>query len=274
MARFKKIYIEITNVCNMHCAFCPPVRRAKAFMSPSDFDRVAREVAPYTEHVYLHVKGEPLLHPDLGEILAIAGRHGLRVNITTNGTLLPQRGEELLAAESLRQVNLSLHSQPGGNKTYLESCVAFARRAAQRGVFAVFRLWNGADGRETAQSLDRAFGARGDLDQRILKERSVTLAERIFLSLDQTWEWPSLSHGIVAQEGICQGLRAMAGVLVDGTVVPCCLDGAGEAPLGNLLREPFSAIMQRTLEPCAERMRNRMLPLELCRRCTYRTRFR
>ena len=244
-------------------------------MRPSDFDRIAGEVAPYTEHIYLHIKGEPLLHPHLGQILSIAGRHGLRVNITTNATLLPLQGDVLLAAAPvLRQVNLSLHSQPDGEEGYLSACIDFARRAAEKGVFAVFRLWNGAQARAAVQALDRAFDAGGNLASRFLQARSITLAERIFLSLDQTWQWPSLAHEFVAREGICQGLRAMAGVLVDGTVVPCCLDGEGEAPLGNLLREPFPVIMERMLEPCAEQMRNRLLPLELCRRCTYRTRFR
>ena len=69
MKRFRKVYVEITNICNKHCSFCPDTKRAKAFMSVESFDIVASKISKYTDYIYLHVKGEPLLHPNLDKIL-------------------------------------------------------------------------------------------------------------------------------------------------------------------------------------------------------------
>ena len=66
----------------------------------------------------------------------------------------------------------------------------------------------------------------------------------------------------------------MIGVLLDGTVVPCCLDGEGECPLGNRLREELADILARPLpEEMAQGFRERRITQQLCRRCGYRTRF-
>ena len=84
----KRVYIEITNICNLSCAFCPGTRRDGAFMAPADFARVLRRLKGVTEHIYLHVMGEPLLHPELPALLALAAEGRFNVYVTTNGTLL------------------------------------------------------------------------------------------------------------------------------------------------------------------------------------------
>ena len=68
---FSRAYLEITNVCNLACAFCPGTTREKRFMTPEDFALLAKKLRPYTGYLYLHVMGEPLLHPQLTEILRI-----------------------------------------------------------------------------------------------------------------------------------------------------------------------------------------------------------
>ena len=62
---FKKIYIEITNVCNLNCKFCPPTKRAKEFMALDQFEIIIKQIHNETNLVALHVKGEPLLHPPI-----------------------------------------------------------------------------------------------------------------------------------------------------------------------------------------------------------------
>ena len=39
---FKKIYIEITNVCNLKCKFCPETNRKKEFMTLEKFEEIIR----------------------------------------------------------------------------------------------------------------------------------------------------------------------------------------------------------------------------------------
>ena len=78
----KKAYLEITNLCNLSCAFCPGTRRPPGFLTPEDFSLLAGRLRPHTEYLYLHLMGEPLAHPQLEEILRRAGALGFRVMIT------------------------------------------------------------------------------------------------------------------------------------------------------------------------------------------------
>ena len=113
MYQLKKVYLEITNVCNLRCDFCPGTRRPQGFLSPEDFSVLAQKLRPHTEYLYLHLMGEPLLHPQLPKLLDIAAGLGFQVNLTTNGTLLPQRASLLCQSPAVRKVSVSLHSFEG-----------------------------------------------------------------------------------------------------------------------------------------------------------------
>ena len=132
---FNRAYVEITNVCNLACSFCPGTRRPAGYMRPEDFRLLAEKLRGHTAYLYLHVMGEPLLHPQLEEILAIARQLDFRVCITTNGTLLPRRGRALAG---VHKVSVSLHSFEGndraeGLEAYLSGVWDFCRRAAGGG---------------------------------------------------------------------------------------------------------------------------------------------
>ncbi len=275
--RFKKIYLEITNVCNLRCPFCPPGRRPPAFMGREEYLRALEQLRPYTQYLYFHVKGEPLLHPLLPEFLALAGERDFQVNLTTNGVLLARQRETLLAAPALRQLNLSLHSYQGeahgAAADYIAAAADYARRAAALGKFTVFRIWTldrerGADqtSRKLLELLGRQFPQAGELAEHS-GERSLALGEHIFLSFEEEFAWPSLSAPIIPGPGTCYGARRMLGVLCDGTLIPCCLDGEGECPLGNLFTEELADILARP--PYGEMVRGfqeRRITQELCRR--------
>ena len=68
---FSRMYLEITTCCNLSCSFCPGTKRPAAFLSPENFHTLAAKLRPYGEHLYLHVMGEPLLHPQLPQLLEI-----------------------------------------------------------------------------------------------------------------------------------------------------------------------------------------------------------
>ena len=108
--KFKKIYIEILNYCNLNCSFCEKTKKIKKMMSIEEFNKIINEVKKYTEYIYLHVQGEPLLHPNLKEFFEIAYQNNIKVNITTNATLLEKNIDLLINSKSLRQINLSLQA--------------------------------------------------------------------------------------------------------------------------------------------------------------------
>ena len=219
--QLKKAYLELTNVCNLDCVFCPGTRRAKGFLSPEDFQRYGEKLRPHTKYLYLHLMGEPLLHPQLEDILKRAADLRFCVMVTTNGTLLDRRGALLWNSPAVKKVSISLHSfegsgTQGGIAGYLDTCVRFALRAAEEGKRCALRLWN-RDGKDTRgvnslngtvlTELERAF-------PRPWKEgrRGTTLAPRIFLEWGERFDWPDLSAPEGDSPSFCYGLRDQVGV--------------------------------------------------------------
>lgn len=122
--------------------------------------------------------------------------------------------------------------------------------------------------------LEEAFKLDFRIDEKVLPGSGVKIAPRVYLNQDHEFKWPSLMEPEDDGKGFCHALRSQAAVLVDGTVVPCCLDGEGVINLGNLLQTPFSEIVE------GERANNlfygfsrREAVEELCRKCGYRQRF-
>ena len=275
----KKAYIEITNRCNLRCSFCPGTKRAPRTMTPAEFDLVLERLTGQVEYVYLHVMGEPLSHPQLAELLALAAARERKVCITTNGTLLARQTETLLAARTLHKVSVSLHSFEGNDGTpererqYLEEVWSFAARAAAQGVIVALRLWNdgGADARN-GEILDFLRSHTGD-NWPEMRNGSFLLRDHLYLERAGKFDWPDLSAGESGAQ-FCYGLRDQLGVLADGTAVPCCLDHEGDIALGNLFTQPLSEILQSE-RACAlrEGFSRRRPSEELCRRCGFAARF-
>ena len=274
--RFQRIYVEITNRCNLRCDFCPGTRRLPGFLPAASFARLAPQLKEFTGDVYLHVMGEPLLHPELGTILDLCAAHGLRASVTTNGTLLPTAGDALFHP-AVRKVSVSLHSMEGNGRTalqdYLDGVWDFCRRGE---MVRCLRLWNIGGGDrlngEILRFLEEKLG-RAPLSTPGVWKGVWVLGDRLFLEQAERFDWPDLSAE-TAEVQFCQGLRNQVAVLWDGTVVPCCLDHEGDIPLGNLFTQPLGEILAGPrAQAIYEGFSRRQPAEELCRRCGYATRF-
>ena len=288
MVRFKKIYIEITNRCNLSCNFCAASNRRKGDMATADFATILSQLKPFTTHLCLHVLGEPLLHPNLGELLQLCHAQSFRVNLTTNGTLLSYLGVRLLTAPALRQVNVSLHSSGGRGSgfdqgRYLAGVLQFAKEAAAQGIYVNLRIWDligeGEEGGRRRQEallagLEEFFALTAPLADAVVAGQGVTLASKIFLSQKGLFSWPTIAGPDLGGQGFCLGLRDQAAILLDGTVVPCCLDAEGVIALGNVFQDSFATIIAGERAVHLRRgFSQRKIVEELCRRCSYRLRF-
>jgi len=273
----KKAYIEITNRCNLRCAFCPGTKRGARTMSAQEFSLVLDKLTGAVEYIYLHVMGEPLSHPQLRELLEIAKEKKMHVCITTNGTLLKKQSETLLAAEALYKVSVSLHSFEGNgleSAQYLEDIWHFADAASKRGVIVALRLWN-EGGAEEQNGDIRAFLLEKSGLSELPEERngSVKLREKLYLERAQKFDWPDMAAA-ERNTQFCYALRDQVAVLADGTVVPCCLDHEGDIALGNLFKQELSDILDGERARALKEGFSRRCPSEeLCRRCGYATRF-
>ena len=276
MKKYSRVYVEITNICNRNCSFCPGTRREKRRMRLDEFRRVAERLIGVTDYIYLHVMGEPLTHPELPEIIKCASSLGFKVAITTNGTLVDRRGSEIIESGTYK-VNLSVHSFEVGEDeaylSYISSLADFADRASAAGVLTVLRLWNrGHDGGRNDKTLD------------ILKEklpgewkwgaRGARIRHKLHLEYGDRFDWPDMSVDSMGEEVFCYGLGDHFGILCDGSVIPCCLDHEGDITLGNIFDTPIDEILS---SPRAEAIREgfskKCAAEELCKKCGYARRF-
>lgn len=289
MKRFKRIYVEITNVCNLSCSFCPVTKRKPQFMTSSDFSHILHEISPYTDYIYLHVKGEPLLHPELKEILDLCYKKNKKVIITTNGTLLANAWDTIITSPAIRQINISIHSIGANEKTnyieYMENVLEKTKYlSSNTSIITSLRLWNFQkdDGTieesnrnfQTFRYLESAFQPETSISIGALKNRGIKLGNRIYLNGATEFDWPTLDSPYYEPAGYCYGLKTQIGILVDGRVIPCCLDGEGLVNLGNIKKVPFSQIIHSSqVSEILEGFKNRQAKEELCKHCSYKNRF-
>lgn len=244
--RFEKIHLEITNVCNAACSFCPGTAREPRFISDGEFFSVLTAIEGRAEYLYFHIMGEPLLHPSVRVFAAEAKRRGFRVMITTNG-LLSDVGRELVSDGNVYRIGISVHSFEGNRyslteEEYLDNCFEIADCAAERGTIAALKLWNSekltGDGfsARVMRYAEKRYGG-GFSENR----SGYRLRERIFIETGERYLWPG--QGEKSPAVFCHALRRQFGILCDGTVVPCCLDCDGRMPLGNIFDSDIDAIL-------------------------------
>ena len=285
MKKYKKIYIEITNVCNLSCSFCPKTERKSKFLSVDEFKTVLKEIKPYTKYIYFHLMGEPLLNPNLEEFLKIAYEEDFKVNITTNGTLLRSVKEILLRSKALRQINISLHSFEANNKEvsfqeYFDEVLGFIKETNDTtDIITAMRLWNldsysiKGDNSLNADIVDKikdVFDYKEDLKTILNNDKRTKLKKNLYLNVADKFQWPNMNIEPLGDTGFCHGLRDHFGILVDGTVVPCCLDGEGNMALGNIYKESLDEILNGDrASNFYNGFSNRKKVEELCKRCGY-----
>ncbi len=283
MFSFKRVFIEITNICNLSCMFCPRTMRAPARMDRPLFEKIIRETAPYTKEVVFHVLGEPLLHQDLIYFIDHACAQGLSVMITTNGTLLTGDLAATLAEKNIRQMNISLHclSSVPDKEKYLKDIFNFTRLAQKHRPegYINLRLWNmlSDDNTWTMEQLNALFHTNIVLPKELSgfkDKKSCRLSGRTYLHLDSRFAWPDMRLPVLQKKGFCYGLRTHIGILVDGTVVPCCLDSEGAVPLGNIRETPLlRVLMSDRAKKMAQGFAQGTLTEKLCEHCGYMQRF-
>ncbi|MBQ6838140.1 MAG: radical SAM protein [Clostridia bacterium] len=273
---YNKVYVEITNICNMNCSFCHGHKREPGLMSIEEFSIILEKLKEQTKYIYYHLMGEPLTHPLLPEFVKLAGESGYKSIITTNGTLLKKCGDELLNA-GIHKINISLHSFENGDyenhSNYIKNIADFSKKAADKGVIVVLRLWNkGADfdRNNTTLSLLKE-NISGDW---VENTRGLKMRDKIFLEWGERFQWPDKDAEIKGSKYFCYGLKDQFGILCDGTVVPCCLDSDGVINLGNIFTDDINSILNsKRATNIVEGFKCGKASEDLCKRCGYAQRF-
>ncbi|MDQ1263061.1 MAG: hypothetical protein QG559_62 [Campylobacterota bacterium] len=286
--QFHRVYIEITNICGLACSFCPPKPAPSKTMSLLFFEKILQELKPFTKTLAFHVMGDPLTLSNLHDYLALSYSHGFKVELTTSGYYLSKHTPQTIFHKATRQLNISLNSYNKNNLNisfdeYMDKVLEFCEQKILHHPqpFINLRLWNLDEVCSEAEynkllfkKLCSFFNTKID-ENKIYREKikSIRLAPKVLLNFDSYFEWPSLasSHN---NNGTCYGLKSHIGILANGTVVPCCLDGDGIIALGNLHESSlFEILHSQRAQNMIDGFKNFKAVEELCKKCSYKDRF-
>ena len=283
------MHIEITNICNLKCTFCPPKILPNGTMSLEKFDDLNFQLKPYTKELAYHMVGDPLVLSNLNEYLNISLKHDLKVNITTTANNINEKHYKALVNPTIKQINFSINSYNANSHKksldeYLNPILDFVKFAQEQKheYFINFRIWN-LDEEKSAKEFNKkvfdkineTFNTNIDLEN-VYKERpkNIRIDRKIFFNFDEYFNWPSLENEIVSSNGFCYGLDSHFGILTSGDVVPCCLDQNACINLGNTNTTQISDILNSNrVKAIQNGFRKNIVVEELCQKCEYRTRF-
>ena len=277
MKKYSRVYVEITNICNKSCSFCPGTKRKATTVSPEQFNILTEKLVGITDYIYLHVMGEPLMHPYLEELISIAVSRGFKCAITTNGTLLPDMAQ-MLAKSGLYKLSISVHSLEDGDTgeydKYVGDCAEAADLLSRSGILTVMRLWNRGFDRGRNVDIVNILKRHFPDGEWLESPRGIRIRDKLHIEYGDRFAWPDIAIDDISDCVFCYGLKDHFGILADGTVVPCCLDRDGEIALGNAYRQDIVEILssERAIA-IAQGFANRRAVEPLCKKCGYARRF-
>jgi len=286
--KFHRIYIEITNICGLRCSFCPTSNISSKIMSLELFENIVRQSKKYTNEIVCHVMGDPLTLNNLIEYLNILEKYKMKAILTTSGYFIKKQPISTLFHNAVKQINISLNSYNKNDTSitlsqYIKPIINLCKEKLKQDVnlFINLRIWNLDEimseksfNQEIFKKLSKNFDLEQSID-RVYRERpkSIRLENKILLHFDNYFEWPSLNNPIYGN-GTCLGLKSHIAILVDGTVVPCCLDSKGVIKLGDLRKNRLDEIMKNNrTQLIKDGFKNNIAIEELCQKCSYKDRF-
>ena len=238
-------------------------------MTPEEFKEVLSKINNYTDYIYLHVKGEPLTHHNLDKILDITKEYNKKVCITTNGVFLKDKLPILKKYDNIYQINISLHSE-NNKKNYLEDIISSVNELSP---YISYRFWtldnNKMDNKtkEYIKILKKVYNKEEIYD-------GIKLKDKVYLSLDNKFTWPSINNNYYNERGTCLGAKTQLAILSDGTVSICCLDSEGVSNLGNIYLSTMEDILASDkYQNILKGFNDNKVYLYICKHCSYKERF-
>lgn len=260
---YKKVYIEITNNCNLSCDFCIKNKRERKFMDEEEFRIILTKLKGITNYLYFHILGEPLIHPKINKFINIAS-NDYKINITTNGYLI----DKIKDNKNINMLNISLHSY---NKKYnisldkyLNNILTTVDNLIKNNTKVNLRLW--VDNKENNNIINYI----NSYYKTNIKQEKCKIKENLYLDISSYFIWPDLENNYYNEVGKCYGLIDHFGILVDGTIIPCCLDSKGDINLGNIFNDNITDVLNKDI--CKNMIlgfKNNRKVEELCKHCKF-----
>jgi len=261
---YKKIYLEITNNCNLDCSFCIKNNRQKKFMSIEEFKIILDKIKSKTNYLYFHVSGEPLLHPNINGFINLAKDNSFNINITTNGYLI----KRIINNQNIRQINISLHSYDEKYHKSLDNYLKDIFEVIDKlhnNVYFSLRFWaNNSNNLEIIKKLEEHFNKKIEL------KSGFEIVKNVFISMNKEFIWPDLNNEYYNEVGTCYALKDHIGILSNGDIVPCCLDANCVIKLGNIFDNNLDDIINsERYQNMLNGFKNNYKYEELCKKCNF-----
>ena len=283
-----RLWIEPTSFCNLKCPMCTSkdIPEDKiGYMDWSLYKHIIDEAKDYVYDINLFIGGESLFHKRLPDMIRYAKDNGIGTRLSTNATVLTKDktnalldagldfiifsfdGYEKEVYEKIR-VNANFEKTLSNVKGFLEE----KKRRVIKKPYVVFQMIEFVNKDEAVDG--------GQCPPYSLREAFLKRLEG--LPIDKfSFIQPHTFGGKISREDK-KGFRALSAKYVpctflwysmsvkwDGMVVPCCVDLAGDMPLGDVRKESLLEIWngQRLIELRERIASGKYTDVQLCRGC-------
>jgi radical SAM protein with 4Fe4S-binding SPASM domain len=247
-----RLWIEPTSICNLRCVMClneklPPSQKGR--MDFSLFKKIIDEAKNYVYDIYLHHRGESLLHPQFAEMVKYAKEAGLKAKFHTNATLLTEEKAGQILDSGLDLISFSFD---GFSKEVYEKVRINAKFEKTVGNITEFLKLKRKRGQDKPYTIIEEIEfprysehySGGEKEEFSRKFRSLGLDELIFKKL-YNWAGDYEVPGQEISKGaytVCTFPWYSSVILWDGTIVPCPQDYFAKIKLGNVSQKRLSEI--------------------------------
>ena len=265
--KFKKVYIEICNGCNLNCYFCIKNSRQVKYIKRDEYEYIINKIAGYTKEIYLHVLGEPLMHKDINYFIDYAHNMGILVNITTNGYLI----NKIKDNKNIHRLNISMHSFNSRYgieiDEYIDNVFYVVDNLRDK-TFVSLRLWVKTENtKKIMEYINKRYGTK---ILEIDNNKKIKISNNLIIDSFHEFIWPDINNSYYNENGRCNGLIDHFGILSTGEIIPCCLDSKGIINLGNIYQDNLEDVFNSKLvKEMREGFLNNKKCQELCRHCSF-----
>lgn len=267
----KRVYLEITNSCNLDCLFCSN-KKGNNFLSLEEIENYIVQIKKHCNYIYLHILGEPLLHPNFEEILDLLDKNSMNLQLVTNGTLL-YKYPNLLKHNCLRKLSISIHSINNFNinKEYFNVIDSIIESNLNTQIELRFYNQNNL-AKQANDYLD--YLKNKYIFQTTSKENSYKITNNTYVYFNDFFKWPNINDNFISNIGTCKGAIDMIAINSNSDITICCLDPYAYNKIGNLKEESLDEILKsdKYLKFIND-FKNNKITAELCSKCSYRLRF-
>ena len=268
----KRVYLEITNACNLDCPFCTNEKGNK-FLSLKEIEDCIVQIKKFCDYIYLHILGEPTLHPNFNEVLNILDKHNMNLQLVTNGTLL-YKYKDILNHKCIRKLSISLHSINNINisDNYFHTINELISNNIDKSIELRFYDRNSLANnlKEYLQYLINKYNF--DITS---KNNSYKLKENVYVYFEEFFKWPNINDQVISSYGTCHGAIDMIAINSNLDVTICCLDPKAYNCIGNLKNTSLSDILNSEMYlSYINDFKSRKINSDFCKRCSYRLRFK